>query len=180
MSETVDLDRLDEWLSSDDSPENCMFLSDLDGFMHGIVCGPVMVSVEEWLPIALGGDPSGVPSWVLTDIATLHMEMVERLMSDDPHIEPLFWQAAEGHVIAMDWCEGFMDAVKLRAKEWLRLTESGEHGSLMMPILVHILDDNGNSPFEIPQEELDQVLADAADAIPDAVVAIYEFWRQRA
>ena len=80
----------------------------------------------------------------------------------------------------MDWCEGFMDAVKLRAKEWLRLTESGEHGSLMMPILVHILDDNGNSPFEIPQEELDQVLADAADAIPDAVVAIYEFWRQRA
>ena len=105
-----------------------MFLSDLDGFMHGIVCGPVMISVEEWLPIALGGDPSDVPPWVLTDIATLHMEMVERLMSDDPYIEPLFWQAREGHVIAMDWCEGFLDAVKLRAKEWLRLTESGEHG----------------------------------------------------
>jgi uncharacterized protein len=50
----------------------------------------------------------------------------------------------------------------------------------MMPILVHILDDNGNSPFEIPQEDLYQVLADAADAIPDAVVAIYEFWRQKA
>jgi len=177
MSDSVDLDRLGEWLSSNDSPEDCMCLSDLDGFMHGIVCGPEMISVQEWLPIALGGDPSDLPSWVLTDIATLHMEMVERLMPDDPHIEPLFWQAAEGHVIAMDWCEGFMDAVKLRAKEWLRLTESGEYGSLMMPILVHILDDNGNSPFEIPQEELDQVLADAADAIPDAVVAIYAFWR---
>ena len=180
MANTVDLDRLDEWLSSDDSPENCMFLSDLDGFMHGIVCGPVMISVEEWLPIALGGDPSGVPSWVLTEIATLHMEMVERLMSDEPHIEPLFWQATEGHLVAMDWCEGFMEAVKLRAKEWLRLTESGEYGSLMMPILLHILDDEANSPFEIPREELAQVLDDAADAIPDAVVAIYEFWRQKA
>ena len=65
MSDTVDLDRLDEWLSSDDSPEDCMFLSDLDGFMHGIVCGPVMVSEEEWLPIALDSDPSdvlGVPT----------------------------------------------------------------------------------------------------------------------
>ncbi|NDH21232.1 MAG: YecA family protein [Rhodobacteraceae bacterium] len=61
MQEEIDLDRLDEWLSSDDSPENCMCLSDLDGFMHGIVCGPVMISVEEWLPIALGGDPSDVP-----------------------------------------------------------------------------------------------------------------------
>jgi uncharacterized protein len=50
----------------------------------------------------------------------------------------------------------------------------------MMPILVHILDDEANSPFEIPGEELAQVLDDAADAIPDAVVAIYEFWRQKA
>ena len=29
----------------------------------------------------------------------------------------------------------------------------------------------------IPHEELQQVLAEAADAIPDAVVAIYQFWR---
>jgi hypothetical protein len=26
-------------------------------------------------------------------------------------LEPVFWQSKEGHVIAMDWCEGFMDAL---------------------------------------------------------------------
>ncbi|WP_367115493.1 DUF5046 domain-containing protein, partial [Marivivens sp.] len=30
------LDRLDEYLSSDDSPDDCFMLSDLDGFLHGI------------------------------------------------------------------------------------------------------------------------------------------------
>ena len=77
----------------------------------------------------------------------------------------------------MDWCEGFMQAVALRPKEWLRLTESGTDGHLVAPIMVHLLDDNGNSVMGIPQEELDQVLAEAADAIPDAVAEIFSYWR---
>ena len=56
-----------------------------------------------------------------------------------------------------------MQAVALRPKEWLRLTESGTDGHLVAPIMVHLLDDNGNSVMGIPQEELDQVLAEAAD-----------------
>ena len=35
-----DLKALDEYLISDDSPENCMQLSDLDGFLTAIVVGP--------------------------------------------------------------------------------------------------------------------------------------------
>ena len=77
----------------------------------------------------------------------------------------------------MDWCEGFMQAVGLRPKEWLRLTESGTDGHLVAPIMVHLLDDNGNSVMGIPQEELDQVLAEAADAIPETVTGIFQLWR---
>lgn len=42
-----------------------------------------------------------------------------------------------------------MDAVKLRPKEWLRLTESGTGGQLVTPMVVHILDDKGNSVMGI-------------------------------
>ena len=105
------------------------------------------------------------------------MGIAQGLVADPPVVEPIFWQAHEGHVIAMDWCEGFMQAVALRPKEWLRLTESGTDGYLVAPIMVHLLDDNGNSVMGIAQEELDQVLAEAADAIPDTVVSIYQFWR---
>ena len=80
-------------------------------------------------------------------------------------------------MIAMDWCEGFMDAVSLRLKEWLRLTESGTSGHLMTPILCHLIDENGNSVLGIRKEDLFDALGQAAEDIPDAVVAIYAFWQ---
>jgi len=42
--------------------------------------------------------------------------------------------------------------------------------------MVHLLDNNGDSVMGIPQEELDETLAQAAEYIPKSVVAIYRFW----
>ena len=81
-------------------------------------------------------------------------------------------------MIAMDWCEGFMEAVSLRPNEWLRLTESGSHGHLVTPIMVRLIDDGGNSVMGIPQENLDDTLDAAAKEIPNAVVGIYRFWNK--
>ena len=38
-----DLKSLDEYLMSDLSPQNCMQLSDLDGFLTAIVVGPELI-----------------------------------------------------------------------------------------------------------------------------------------
>ena len=177
LDDNIDLEALDAYLSSDDSPDDCMMLSDMDGFLHGVICSPVMIPSEEWMPVALGADPVDVPEWVLNDVTDLYMGIAQGFVADPPVVEPIFWQAREGHVIAMDWCEGFMQAVALRPKEWLRLTESGTDGHLVAPIMVHLLDDNGNSVMGLPQEELDQVLDEAADAIPEAVAEIFSYWR---
>ncbi|WP_299789013.1 YecA family protein [uncultured Marivita sp.] len=171
-----DLEELDAYLSSDASPDHCMMLSDLDGFLHGIACSPVPIPIEEWMAVAVGGDPGDLPKWVQEGISVIFFSIIEGLASDLPEVEPIFWEAAEGHVIAMDWCEGFMQAVSLRPKDWLRLTESGVGGQLIIPIMVHILDENGNSVLGIPQEDLDQTLGEAAEHIPKAVIAIHRFW----
>ena len=117
-----------------------MMLSDLDGFLHGIVCSPVPVPSKEWLPVALGGSPDEVPDWVLQSIMMIHDSIIQGLTFAPPEVEPIFWKAQEGHVIAMDWCEGFMQALSLRPKQWLRLTESGTGGQLITPIMVHLLE----------------------------------------
>ncbi len=161
------LDELDDYLSSDATPDSCMCISDLDGFMHGVVCSHVMIQPEEWMPVAMGGHVEGTPDWVIETIVCLYGEIAYGLSQDPPEVEPIFWQAKEGHVIAMDWCEGFMKAVSLRHKEWLRLTESSAGARLMTPILVHILDDNGNSVLGISQEDLDETLDAAAKEILD-------------
>ena len=172
-----DLSRLDAYLSSDLSPKDCMMLSDLDGFLHGVVCSPVTIPVAEWMAKAFGGTAGQVPAWVADAVGNRFVEILDGLALSPPRVEPLFWEAKEGHVIAMDWCEGFMEAVGLRPKEWLRLTESGSSGHLVTPILVHLIDDNGNSVLGIPQEELDRALDVAAEAIPEVVGNIYAFWR---
>ena len=69
--------------------------------------------------------------------------------------------------------------MSLRPKEWLRLTESVSDGHLTTPIMLHMLDDNGNSVMGVPQEELDGVLAEAAEAIPETVFGIYEYWQRK-
>ena len=177
MNDEIDLEALDEYLMSDDSPEGSMMLSDLDGFLHGIACSPVLIPAEEWISKALGAHPATLPNWVNETVAHLYMTIGEGLMASPAEVEPIFWEANEGHVIAMDWCEGFMDAVALRPKHWLRLTESGVEGRLMAPIMAHMLDDEGNSMLGIPQDKLDVALAEAADAIPDAVVGTFKFWK---
>jgi len=177
MSDEIDLEALDAYLSSDDSPDDCMMLSDLDGFLHGVVCSPVAIPQVEWLQKALGGPADGLPLEILQAIIDIYYNIQDGLALDEPEVEPIFWQAKEGHVIAMDWCAGFMDAVSLRPKEWLRLTESGTSGHLMTPILCHLLDENGNSVLGIRQEDLDATLDQAAEKIPNAVVGIYQFWR---
>ena len=44
------LEELDEFLLSDDAPEDCLQLSDLDGFLTGIVVGPELIMPSEWVP----------------------------------------------------------------------------------------------------------------------------------
>ena len=153
-------------------------LSDLDGFVHGVICSPVAIPLDEWMPVALGGALEDVPDWVINDITDLYMGIATGLAETPAVVEPIFWQAQEGHVIAMDWCEGFMDAVSLRPKDWLRLTESGSEGHLTTPIILHMLDDNGSSVLGVPQENLDEALREAAEAIPKTIAQIYDYWRK--
>ena len=174
----VSLEELDNYLASEATPDDCLMLSDLDGFLHGIACSPVFIQPEEWVPVALGGHMEDQPGWVIAAMMVLYADILDGLAKDPPEVEPLFWEREDGHVIAMDWCEGFMKAVSLRPKDWLRLSESGSHGPLLTPILVHLIDEEGNSVMGIPQEELDEALEGAAEAIPTAVAGIYRFWQE--
>ncbi|MBT7745398.1 MAG: UPF0149 family protein, partial [Alphaproteobacteria bacterium] len=44
------LEELDEFLMSEDAPEDCLQISDLDGFLTGIVVGPELIMPSEWVP----------------------------------------------------------------------------------------------------------------------------------
>jgi len=174
-----DLDALATYLSSDDSPENCMLLSDLDGFLTGIICSPDLIPPSQWFPVVLGGQLNEVPDHILELIMKRYNEIVEALNREPAQLEPVFWQAKEGHVIAMDWCEGFMDAVHMRGDSWSELLRSDVGQAWMFPILAHLLDDEGQSLVGAKQDQLDALLDMAAERIPETVPHIFSFWQSK-
>ncbi len=192
MSETpfpagpVDLETLDQFLMSDASPENCMQLSDLDGFLTGIAIGPELVKPSEWLPAVWGGeepvfDDAEQARTVIGAIMGRYNEILRVLDTDPEAYEPLFWENQDGEVIAADWAEGFADAVRLRPEAWRPLLEDREALVMLMPILALCgdADAEGGSPLELDPGEDADLLAQAPELIPACVVGIDGFWKER-
>ena len=48
------IQRLDAYLSSNDSPEDSMAIYDLDGFLTGVACMQSDISEARWMAVALG------------------------------------------------------------------------------------------------------------------------------
>ena len=173
----TDLQALDAFLSSDESPENSMQLSDLDGFLTGIVCSPDVIMPSTWLPVAFGSPEVGAPPEIIELVMERYNEIVAGLNTETPILEPVFWQTKEGTVIAMDWCEGFMDAYALRSDSWDELMRTDEGRDWMFPIFAHLLDEDGNSLVGAQQDQIDALLDAAAEQIAVTVPNIFKFWQ---
>ena len=182
----ADLDALDEYLMSAAAPANSMGLSDLDGFLTGLAVGPELVMPSDWMPLVWGGDEPDFATIeeanaILGIIMARYNEIIARLEKDDDSFDPVFIEAEENDIIVTDWAAGFMDAVILRSKPWSAILEDGEGRLLMLPLLVLGSDDERplfDAP-PLPEDELEQLLADGADVIMEAVPAIYKFWVAR-
>ena len=119
----VDLDALDAFLLSERAPEDGMGLSDLDGFLAGIVVGPELILPSEWLPVVWGGaepafEGAEEARSVLGTIMGRYNEIVRALDAAPGDLDPVFWEGPDGRPILTDWAAGFLDAVALRPSAW--------------------------------------------------------------
>lgn len=113
----------------------------------------------------------------MQEILNRYNEIATGLNMDPPQVEPLFWEQDDGTEIAMDWCEGFMDAFALCKQQWDELLATEEDQDWMFPILAHLFDDDGYSLSGESEEELPVVLGQAAQLIPGTVPKIFAFWQ---
>jgi uncharacterized protein len=170
--------RLDDYLMSDHAPDDSMGLSDLDGFLTGVVVGPELIMPSEWFPVIWGGQKPEFETederrTVLGTIMGRYNEIAACFNRDPDDFEPIFWEGQEGEVIASDWAGGFLDAVALRAKAWEPLIESDNAGILMAPLFLL----NGDMEIADNAADENELLAEASDMIPTCIAGIHEFWR---
>jgi uncharacterized protein len=136
LNATIDLDALDDYLMSDHAPDDSMGLSDLDGFLTGVIVGPELITPSEWLPVIWGGaepefETQEEMRTILGTIMGRYNEIAACFDSDPDDFGPIFWEGPEGKVIASDWAGGFLDAVALRAQAWRPLIEDDRAGILL-------------------------------------------------
>ena len=177
ISDLIDFDTLDDYLMSDHAPDDSMGLSDLDGFLTGIVVGPELILPSEWLPVIWGGDEPVFQTedemrTVLGAILGRYDEIIRCLHLNPDDFDPIFWEGPEGEVIASDWAGGFLDAVALRPMAWKPLMEHDCAGILMAPLFLL----NGDMEIDDPADE-NELVAQASDMIPTCIAGIHEFWR---
>ena len=172
----IDLDALHDYLMSDLAPGESMGLSDLDGFLTGIVVGPELILASKWLPVIWGGKEPEFQTetemrTVLGTIMGRYNETAACFTSSPDDFEPIFWEGPVGEVIASDWASGFFDAVALRPTAWEPLMED-DRSILMAPLFLL----NGDMEIAEAADE-NELLAEASDMIPTCVADIHEFWR---
>src|SRR4051794_10096944 len=82
----ADLDLLDAYLLSDQSPPECMLLSDLDGFLTGVAIGPEVVMPSEWLPHVWGGQEPVFddPVQASANLGTILGRYIRQFLHHDP------------------------------------------------------------------------------------------------
>jgi len=176
----ADIEALDDFLMSDQSPPDCMMLCDLDGFLTGIAIGPELIMPSEWLPVIWGGeepafDDVAQAQAIIGTIMNRYNEILGQVA--EGAVAPIIMETPGGDVIAADWAEGFMDAVTLRPAAWAPLLKSQKDGALMLPILALCCDEDGEPLLDLPQDVEDRLFAEAGDLIPVCVLDIADYWR---
>ncbi|MDR3538093.1 MAG: UPF0149 family protein [Acetobacteraceae bacterium] len=180
------IEALDAYLLSDRSPPDCMDLSELDGFLAGVVAGPEVIAPSEWLPIVWDGDEpefedEAQASTILGAIMERYNAIATALAGDQESFVPLFWEAADGTPVVDEWAIGFMRAVSLRADAWDPVLKDEDSAILLIPIGIVAGQALGEEDpqLRIPEEAMDDLMEDGDMMMAACAVGLYNFWRDR-
>ena len=113
------LAELDEFLMSDDAPEDCLQISELDGFLAGIVVGPELIKPSEWVPcIWMGGEPEfkdmDQAERIMGIIMSRYNEIIYQLKDD-----PKEYNNIVNDKMILEKCDNLIEVARSRVKEIL-------------------------------------------------------------
>jgi uncharacterized protein len=157
----------------------------VDGYVVAVVAGPVSIGPLDWICPLLAIDADAfnhgdMPEFAAISAVARRHNDISKTLSTDPHrFQPLHQRKPNGDVDARPWCQGFHAAMRLRLAHWAPLLDSTNinHG-LLLPILLHCLDDRGRPMLGPPKEgrETEEFLHNAHTDIPIVVEAMRQYW----
>ena len=172
------LDHLSDLLNALPAEQLPMTLSELDGYVTGILACPEMIPPSEWLRGVWGG--TGEAKFADQKIAEKtigavmeHYNSVAEALTRTFSIEPNYEIDANSDELLWEpWVDGFIRAMDLRPDAWEGLLDRADEETQASLIFLLALQDicNGNSKFT--DEEIDAIDLEAPNLIPNCVATI--------
>lgn len=184
------LRRLDAALTGLPIESEAMLLSELDGFLVGVVVCPELIMPGEWLPEVFGSeDDRGVFESAddvksLLDLIMRHYNTVIRDL-EHGRFAPIYdVDERNGDVLWELWMSGFSRAMTLRPDSWDAIVDGNDElaaGSMKTMMILSIFADGTSDGVkalrqDIGAEAIDELLNNAPDLVPSLVRALHR-WR---
>jgi len=136
-----EIEELDDFLLSDMTPESCMDITILDGFLTGVVLTPIQIPPSEWLNWVWDSEEgeespnfnTSTESSKAVDYIFRHYNHVVDSLKDG-NFEPMFDVVRDNYYDASLWCEGFMLCVTKFKENWKEILK--EKPDLFEPIVL--------------------------------------------
>jgi uncharacterized protein len=172
------LDRLEALLQALPIENEPMTVSELDGFVTGVLACPETIPPSDWLAHVWGvaGDaqfPDLATAKETIDAVMTQYNSVANRITQSFWIEPIYEiDMNSDETLWEPWVDGFTRAMALRPEAWDALLAHADDETRATMIFIMALQDinTGNSTFT--DEEIDQIDAEAPDLIPNCVATI--------
>jgi uncharacterized protein len=185
LSDT-EIDELDEFLLSDDTPENCMDISMLDGFFAALVLNPKLFMPGDYLPWVWDREEGEeAPGFTSIEQANRIMALLMRYYNGvldaivENHFAPLFYTLIQedGSKVyeAENWAEGFMLGVFLFIDPWKAVFENDQE--YLAPMV--LLGTQQGGELLDKSDDVKQARKEAYDSIADAVAVLYDYFAEQ-
>ena len=184
----MSLDELAHFLNSDSAPQGCMDLSELDGFLAGLVAGPQIVPRDEWLAEVWDNEEPDYADDAERE--AVEQALFDRYAAIEAGLDAtplgyaaILWQDEAGTTVAEDWAAGFMQAVTLRAQDWQPALADEDASMLLIPIASlagMTLPEDERGGQAMTDDALEGLMQDAEQVLPVCVLGLRRFWRDRA
>lgn len=113
-----------------------MLLTELDGFLTGLLVCPEAIPASEWMTVVWGAEDDGIPpledpldvQWFASAVAARHDDIARDLGRGK--LQPILdVDERDGEVLWEYWIDGFAEAIALRPEAWDALANDPERAA---------------------------------------------------
>lgn len=168
-----EFDALEEILTSDAVPEDCMNLEMLDGYLAAIIASPRPLEPAEWMPAVWSAHEeasfaSGAGMQRAIRLVLRYYNELVTTIGAPEGWEPFCYagSSADDLAVGEEWIEGFLQGLELWPTDWADLVPHHD-AEAVTETLQALIKPWESADEEVPDNVRLEWLADARDAVAD-------------